>query len=476
MRRIIFYSWQSDLPNATNRGFVQTALERAAASIVKDDSVAVEPVVDRDTQGVAGAPDIASTILAKIAACDVFVADVSIVGRPEGGRPVPNPNVLIELGYAMKALGHECIVLVYNAAFGTPEELPFDLRGRRLAVYNMTSDHTDRSTERGKLKAVLEAAIKSALENRKTEGAVVAPIPAIEAIENDVRNKTLVLRRNFRELTDRIIELEPVKPRDGGTIDDLLQALDQSQEIIAEFSKIAQTVAALRDQSSAIEMLKSLGRVVERYDLPKGFGGSFSRADFDYFRVLGHELLVTIVALMLEEEWWDGLQEILNEPIPVPYLHSRNGPTNVSWNYLCQPALLLADESRAKSRVSLHADILRERHVEGGLAAIVPMEEFMAADYFLYLCCSLPPEDGANRSLWRAWSSLYLDHVPRFLINAEYPRAAHHLVSLFKLSDIEQLKSRLAERGHDVMNLYANNLFRESLLADFDIGAIGTRA
>mgnify|MGYP003864197605 CR=1 FL=1 len=98
MRRVIFYSWQSDLPNPTNRGFIQDALENVATAIASDNTVAVEPVVDRDTQGVAGAPDIASTIFAKITAADVFVADISIISHPKDGRATPNPNVLIELG------------------------------------------------------------------------------------------------------------------------------------------------------------------------------------------------------------------------------------------------------------------------------------------------------------------------------------------------------------------------------------------
>lgn len=104
MRRIVFYSWQSDLPNSTNRGFIQRALESAAASIAGDDTVAVEPVVDRDTQVVAGSPDIAATIFAKIAAADVVVVDVSIINKATGGRPTPNPNALIELGYHTKRL------------------------------------------------------------------------------------------------------------------------------------------------------------------------------------------------------------------------------------------------------------------------------------------------------------------------------------------------------------------------------------
>lgn len=101
-----FYSWQSDLPNATNRGFIQTALERAVASIHNDDSIEIEPVIDRDTIGVPGSPDITSTIFTKIEQAQVFVCDVSLINlESSDSRKTPNPNVLIELGYALKALG-----------------------------------------------------------------------------------------------------------------------------------------------------------------------------------------------------------------------------------------------------------------------------------------------------------------------------------------------------------------------------------
>jgi len=76
MHRVVFYTWQSDLPNATNRGFIQQALENVAKAITADDTIDVEPVIDRDTQGGAGAPDIAKTIFQKIAVADVVVADV----------------------------------------------------------------------------------------------------------------------------------------------------------------------------------------------------------------------------------------------------------------------------------------------------------------------------------------------------------------------------------------------------------------
>jgi hypothetical protein len=117
--------------------------------------------LDRDTANLAGSPDIANRILAKIAVSDVFVADVSIVnGGP--GRPSPNPNVLVELGYAIAELGWENTILVQNSAYGGPELLPFDLRGRRTVVYHK-AETDPRPEARALLQGRLETALRSAL-------------------------------------------------------------------------------------------------------------------------------------------------------------------------------------------------------------------------------------------------------------------------------------------------------------------------
>ncbi|MEJ7575740.1 MAG: hypothetical protein WKF74_01905 [Pyrinomonadaceae bacterium] len=172
----VFYSWQSDLPNPTNRGFIQKALENAAKSIRDDDSIEVEPRIDHDTSGVPGAPDIISTILQKIDEADAFVADISIINLGER-RPTSNPNVLIELGYALKAKGAEKIILVINTAFGPPESLPFDLRMRRAITYNMPEQYDDKATERRRLEGVLEDAIRiiSMDLNKPIPGELIEP-------------------------------------------------------------------------------------------------------------------------------------------------------------------------------------------------------------------------------------------------------------------------------------------------------------
>ena len=156
----IFYSWQSDLPNSTNRSFIQKALEDAARAIRNDNSIEVDPVIDRDTDGVPGSPDIASTIFDKIDASDIFACDVSIINKGKKLRPSPNPNVLIELGYALKTMGSEKLIMIMNKAFGGPELLPFDLSKKRVSIYYIDKDAVDKSVERKKLTQLLNDAIR----------------------------------------------------------------------------------------------------------------------------------------------------------------------------------------------------------------------------------------------------------------------------------------------------------------------------
>ena len=191
MRHTIFYSWQSDLDPALTRNFIEDALMKAVKSLNRDDSIFAESVIDRDTSGVAGTPGISETIFQKIDECDVFICDVSIVNNsseeaPESGyftqvvravaqvvlektfkyrrvkRPAPNPNVLIELGYAAARIGWDRVILVQNTAFGDLGALPFDLRSRRIVPFDLSVKES-RQHERPKLRDQLEGVLRRAL-------------------------------------------------------------------------------------------------------------------------------------------------------------------------------------------------------------------------------------------------------------------------------------------------------------------------
>lgn len=475
MKRVVFYAWQSDLPNPTNRGFIQQALEGAVKTIAGDDTVTVEPVVDRDTQGVAGAPDIALTIFAKITASDVFVADISIISNPKKGRPTPNPNVLIELGYALRGLGHERVVLVFNQSFGKIENLPFDLKMRRLVIYDMPPEEKDRAPEKTKLKKQLEGAIRSALDSIPSEEQEPEIIPAITAIEDGKPNRIIILRDNLNNLLKKIDLLQPKKHSEGGTVEDLISSIDSTQELIAEFSKIVEAISIMKDQESALEVYKWFGNVFERYNYPQNRDGKTSTADHDYFKFVGHEMFVTFIAFFIREQRWDILKKVLDEPIHVQYLRRENGPGNVDWRYASEHLPLLLDESKNKGRLSIHGDILNTRHTSGGLSAAAPIEEFSSTDFFLFLLGELPSaEYDGGFFEWRPWSIIYMKQIPAFIKNAEYERYAEQLAKVLNMPSVDVLKKRLKERHSGVHKLFTGG-FWHTTITDIDIDQIATK-
>ncbi|MBN8648834.1 MAG: hypothetical protein J0L55_12840 [Caulobacterales bacterium] len=155
MKKIIFWSWQSDRDPKLHHYFVRDALKEACKLISIDPKYeeSARPEVDHDTKDVAGTPDITKTILEKIARANVFIADITPVGitdpvtlqpntsadKRSEPKYLQNPNVMSELGYAEHALSQNRIILVANGAhYPGPEALPFDWRHRRGAqVYNL---------------------------------------------------------------------------------------------------------------------------------------------------------------------------------------------------------------------------------------------------------------------------------------------------------------------------------------------------
>ena len=97
----IFFSWQSDLPNKTNRNLIENSIKLALKKMNQDSPYSLITEIDRDTKGVLGSPDIVDSILTKIDKCGLFIADISIINSSLNGKRTPNPNVLFELGYAI---------------------------------------------------------------------------------------------------------------------------------------------------------------------------------------------------------------------------------------------------------------------------------------------------------------------------------------------------------------------------------------
>ncbi|MDE0174263.1 MAG: hypothetical protein OYH76_24705 [Defluviicoccus sp.] len=181
----VFYSWQSDRPNKTNRGFIEDALVQAIRNLGREENEIYVPSrdleLDKDTKGIPGSPPVADTIFRKIEECAVFVPDLTFCGLTEEKRPIPNANVLIEYGWALAKPGHERIVAVMNEAYGraTETSLPFNIRHTRWP-HRFTLREDAEPDERNSVKRGLtkhfEDAIRTALAASPAAGSSSAPL------------------------------------------------------------------------------------------------------------------------------------------------------------------------------------------------------------------------------------------------------------------------------------------------------------
>ncbi len=223
MRINIFYSWQPDLPNKTNRNLILNCIEKSVRNIAKSLDMTVDLVVDRDTQGEQGSPDITDVIFQKIDECSLFVADISLINVDLRGRKTPNPNVLIELGYAVNKLGWENVILVFNNNYGRVEDLPFDLKTKRVLTYDLGLEANE--DERAKSKRHLESCFRNILSQ-------------LEIKSHKSYKKALDY---FRNKPKRIGDLVKNKPKLWierlvfEILDDELERLNERAEDIKEF-------------------------------------------------------------------------------------------------------------------------------------------------------------------------------------------------------------------------------------------------
>ena len=134
----IFYAWQTDLPDETNRRLIRESL-RTACSAIEDEfkSEHLRLELDEATRGESGSPNIPQSIQKKIEESDIFIADITTVNKPaRKSKKTPNPNVVFELGYAVAHLGWSRVILLFNKAYGTfPDDMPFDFDRHRASPF-----------------------------------------------------------------------------------------------------------------------------------------------------------------------------------------------------------------------------------------------------------------------------------------------------------------------------------------------------
>src|SRR5260370_41570639 len=101
---VIFYSWQTDSPDRTNRRAIRDALRAASSKLEESFSASsLRLIGDEATRDDPGSPNIPQRIIEKIELSDIFACDVTTtnVASTSLQRKTPNPKVVFELAAAV---------------------------------------------------------------------------------------------------------------------------------------------------------------------------------------------------------------------------------------------------------------------------------------------------------------------------------------------------------------------------------------
>lgn len=284
----VFYSWQSDLEPNSTRTFIRACIDEAIdlASEVE----AVEAERDEATLNVTGSPNIVTTLFSKIDECNLFIADVSSCYSVNNnkGKSSPNPNVMLELGYAVKTIGWDRIICICNTKYG--DYLPFDIAHNRITKYSF-SDKNSRSEERHRIAHIIFKNIRDLKDKPvATKGASSFKLGSYDMHEKLVMENlvpvdfkktyytanTEVIVTRIRELVSEInsFSIQTERAKDDSKSETLPFSLMQGKPIIfAESNEVRTLLKTLLD-IGVTEVFFDVGNLARGLPLPSFMGES----------------------------------------------------------------------------------------------------------------------------------------------------------------------------------------------------------
>lgn len=165
-----------------------------------------------------------------------------------------------------------------------------------------------------------------------------------------------------------------------------------------EFIQVMSTVARFSAADESIRLVRKFFEQLIPYMSRPANVNQYYREDFDNFKFLIHELFLYVIAILIKHDRFDAVADLLqagffagNSP---DYTTNPMQPFTIFRNHL--QSLKSRNERLKLSRMSLHADLLRERAETSG----VLWRDLMQADFVMFMRDSLAAWDEERRPGW----------------------------------------------------------------------------
>lgn len=236
----------------------------------------------------------------------------------------------------------------------------------------------------------------------------------------------------------------------------ILKLIDVPERDEAVYSAIQATSLAAEDVYRALQELVRSGYSGATDKVHTFFEGllrlwdfsplntQYTRWDNDVLKFFAHDAFVSFVGICMQEREFDFAAQVLSMPFYKPRSHDRTGEAARYIEFRPYVESLDARNQRLRlNRISLHADLISERHQN----SLVRFDSFLEADITLYVRGLLSPNLG-----WYPVSSVYLGDtygsLPTFvraMSERFYNRLSPLLLGLSADKLREQLTSAIQE-------------------------------
>ena len=152
---------------------IETELKAQAYLIQEEYDIPI--IIEKDIRGDAGMCTVMEKVFEKINNVDIFLCDISPVTvldvkdstGSERSKLMPNSNVMLELGYAIRSLYYKRIIAVSNATkfLHKRGNLPFDISHLRYVTFTSKKDLNLGSELRKSINFILDGGRRSAKES-----------------------------------------------------------------------------------------------------------------------------------------------------------------------------------------------------------------------------------------------------------------------------------------------------------------------
>lgn len=289
---------------------------------------------------------------------------------------------------------------------------------------------------------------------------------------------------------------EPVAPLYSEYLKNILRELEQTKPDFSKFADYDEAIVAQIKEGmpisyrfieaallaskysnvDAIEVIyNSFGDALKLYEVPDGFSGSYRTTDFDGYKFLIFEIFVSFIAALIKYDNWEIIGNILTNDL---FVEKGSESKYVPFVRISDYVVSL-DEIRNKRlnlrRISVMANLLKERFTQSQLSELMQHKEFLEADYLLFMRTACLGEDLQDfYHVWCPRSCVWLDRPPSYIVKSESKRFLEKIVRATGFEKTEEFVENL-KRSHSMFTEYFRSGWKRDPLEYFDLNRIGTR-